>query len=123
VCFAIRFFNPPLFPPACSGLCFCSSCIHTTEMLGKEKEKKGNSLPVSFYLLVATVANQKRSWATRISSSKCRCSTREFLIICIWFCFHFSGLQIAKCKSVYSGIELRPMNDMARLGLPPCCRY
>jgi hypothetical protein len=110
-----------------------SSCLQWAVLLlllytynrdaGKRERKKGNSLPVSFYLLVATVANQKRSWATRISSSKCRCSTREFLIICIWFCFHFSGLQIAKCKSVYSGIELRPMNDMAHLGLPLCCRY
>lgn len=35
--------------PAC-GLCFCSSCIHTTEMLGKEKEKKKRKFSTSFLL-------------------------------------------------------------------------
>jgi hypothetical protein len=105
VCFAIRFFNPPLFPPACSGLCFCSSCIHTTEMLGKEKEKKGNSLPVSFYLLVATVANQKRS-ATRISSSKCRCVRLvNFLSFAFGFVFIFLGCKLQSVRVYTAGLN------------------
>jgi hypothetical protein len=104
VCFAIRFFNPPLFPPACSGLCFCSSCIHTTEMLGKEKEKKGNSLPVSFYLLVATVANQKRRGpASHLQSAVVRLV--NFCSFAFGFVFIFLGCKLQSVRVYTAGLN------------------
>jgi hypothetical protein len=97
--------------------------LYTYNRDAGKRERKKRKFSTSFLLPSSRYGRQPETQGTRISSSKCRCSTREFLFICIWFCFHFSGLQIAKCKSVYSGIELRPMNDMAHLGLPLCCRY
>lgn len=67
-------------------------------MLGK----RGNSLPVSFYLLVATVANQTRRGDPHLIF---KVPLFHSWIFKFAFCLYFSGLQIAKCQSVQWGLN------------------
>jgi hypothetical protein len=91
-----------------------SSCLQWAVLLlllytynrdaGKRERKKGNSLPVSFYLLVATVANQKRRGpASHLQSAVVRLV--NFCSFAFGFVFIFLSCKLQSVRVYTAGLN------------------